>query len=226
MDRCSAPTLLFQKFSPAPVLFALLLNEIRSRRFMRLIQTLIYMPHFMSWIILGGILLDVLSPSQGIVNTLLGLLGVKPLFFLGDLFWFPLTMVASDVWKSFGFGTVIYLAALTGIDPNLYEAAVVDGAGRWKQTLHITLPGIMPIVSLMTVLSMGSILNAGFDQIFNLYSPLVYKSGDIIDTFVYRLGMKQAQYGPATAVGLFKSVVSFISLSYRLAYLYGNYRFF
>ncbi len=211
-----------------PVTFALLLNEIKITSFKRLIQTLIYLPNFLSWIILGGILMDVLSPTDGMVNRLLAVFGVEPIFFLGDRFWFPLTMVITEIWKGFGFGTVVYLAALTNIDPALYESAVMDGANRWKQTRHITLPGIVPIIILMTVLSMGNILNAGFDQVFNLYSPQVYETGDIIDTFVYRLGIEQAQYGPAAAVGLFKSIVSFlfVSLSYLLADKFANYRVF
>lgn len=210
-----------------PVTVALLLNEIRSRRFKTCLQTLVYLPNFLSWIIVAGLLIDILS-NDGIVNSFLGIFGVKPIYFLGDNFWFPITMIFSDIWKSFGFGTVVYLAALTNIDPTLYEAAEVDGARRWKQTIHITLPGIMPIIILMSVLSLGSVLNAGFDQIYNLYSPIVYQSGDIIDTFVYRLGIEQAQYSPATAVGVFKSGVSFllISLAYLLADKFADYRIF
>jgi len=211
-----------------PVSFSLLINEIGRKYFKRTIQSLIYLPHFLSWIILSGILIDILSPSEGIVNEMLGMVGIKSIFFLGDKFWFPITMVITDIWKNFGFGTIVYLAALTSIDPALYEAATVDGAGRMKQTFHITLPGVMPIIVLMTVISIGNILNAGFDQIFNLYSPQVYQTGDIVDTFVYRLGMQEAQYSAATAVGLFKSVVSliFVSVSYLLADKLANYRVF
>lgn len=211
-----------------PVTFSLLLNEVGRQGFKRFFQTLIYMPNFLSWIIVSGMLIDILSPSDGIVNKLLGMAGIGEIFFLGDPFWFPATMIISDIWKGFGFGTIIYLAALTNIDPTLYESSVVDGANRWKQTIHITLPGIVPIIILMSVLSIGNILNAGFDQIFNLYSPSVYETGDIIDTFVYRLGIEQTQYSPAAAVGLFKSAVSFIfvSLSYLLADKLANYRVF
>jgi putative aldouronate transport system permease protein len=192
------------------------------------IQTLIYLPHFLSWIILGGILIDMLSPSSGIVNQFLQWFGVKPIFFLGDNHWFPFTLVISHEWKEFGFSTIVYLAALSGINPLLYEAAIMDGAGRWKQTMHITLPSVLPIIVLMGTLSMGQILNAGFEQVFTLYSPQVYKSGDILDTLVYRLGVVDAQYSVATAVGLFKSLVSFlfVSLSYILAYRFANYRIF
>jgi len=211
-----------------PIAVALLLNELRKEWLKRGVQTLIYLPHFLSWIILGGILIDILSPSQGIVNQLLGVFGIEPIYFLGDNRWFPITIVISDVWKEFGFNTIVYLAALTGINPSLYEAAVIDGASRWKQTLNITLPGILPIVVLLATLSLGNVLNAGFDQVFNLYSPSVYESGDIIDTLVYRVGLEQAQYSVATAIGLFKSIVScvMISLSYFLAYRLANYRIF
>ena len=139
-----------------------------------------------------------------------------------------MTLIISDIWKSFGFGTVIYLAALTSIDPSLYEAAIVDGAERWKQTIHITIPLLMPTVVLMTILSLGNVLNAGFDQVYNLYSPMVYKSGDIIDTYVYRLGIEQAQYSVGTAVGMFKSIVSgiLIAVSYYLADRLAGYRIY
>ncbi|WP_289354713.1 MULTISPECIES: ABC transporter permease [unclassified Paenibacillus] len=211
-----------------PITIAILLNELRKEWVKRTFQTMVYLPHFLSWVLLSGIVIDVLSPSTGIVNHFLGLFGVKPIFFLGDNSWFPYVMVATDVWKEFGFGTIIYLAALTGINPVLYEAAEIDGAGRWKQTLNVTLPGMLPIIVLMLTLSIGNVLNAGFDQIFNLYNPQVYESGDIIDTFVYRMGVVESQYGFATAVGLLKSAVSFIliSVSYVMAYRFANYRIF
>lgn len=210
-----------------PVTVSLMLNEVRSTKFKRLAQTCIYIPNFISWVILAGVMLDILS-TDGIVNVLIRKLGMNPINFLGDNKVFPITLVVSDVWKSFGFGTVIYLAALTSIDPSLYEAAIVDGAERWKQTIHITIPLLMPTVVLMTILSLGNVLNAGFDQVYNLYSPMVYKSGDIIDTYVYRLGIEQAQYSVGTAVGMFKSVVSgiLIALSYYLADRLAGYRIY
>lgn len=211
-----------------PLLFALMLNEVRSRGIKRGIQTLIYLPNFLSWVILSGIFADILSPSDGLVNRIIMALGGEPIYFLGNKHWFPVTMVITDVWKNFGFGSIIYLAALTAIDPMLYEAAAIDGASRFRQTLHVTLPGMAPIIVLMTVLSMGNILNAGFDQIFNLIGPSVYETGDILDFFIYRLGIQQKQYSPAAAVGLFRSVVSFafVSLSYYLADRFANYRVF
>ncbi|MNE14985.1 putative multiple-sugar transport system permease YteP [compost metagenome] len=211
-----------------PVIAALLLNEVRSNGFKRSIQTIIYMPHFFSWVILGGIIVDVLSPSSGIVNMLLKSLGIQPIQFLADNGWFRYVLVITDQWKEFGFGTIIYLAALTSIDQSLYEASVIDGAGRWKQTWHITLPGIRPIMILMLTLSLGNVLNGGFDQVFNLYNPLVYESGDILDTMIYRIGLQEAQYSVSTALGLIKSVVSFvfIGLGYYLAYRFAKYRIF
>ncbi len=211
-----------------PIIFAILINEVTSNALKSSVQTLIYLPHFLSWVVLGGILIDILSPSGGIVNGLLKSIGIEPIFFLGDNKWFPTTMVLTETWKEFGYGTIIYLAAITGIDPSLYEAARIDGANRWKQTLNITLPGMKMVIVLLMVLSLGNLLNAGFDQIFNLYSPPVYQSGDILDTFVYRIGLLDAQYGVATAVGLFKSVVSFtlISVSYFCAYKFADYRIF
>lgn len=211
----------------APLLFALMLNELRLMILRRWIQTIVYLPHFLSWVILGGIVLDLFS-YNGPVNQLSALFGFQPKLFFADSQLFPFLVVGSDVWKEFGFGTIIYLAALTGINPALYEAANIDGAGRWRSLWHITLPGIRTTAVLLTVLSLGNVLNAGFDQIFNLYNPLVYSTGDIIDTWVYRTGLLNLQYELATAVGLLKSVVGFllISVSYYLAYRFVNYRIF
>ncbi|WP_339217440.1 ABC transporter permease subunit [Paenibacillus sp. FSL W7-1279] len=211
----------------APLLFALMLNELRLMILRRWIQTIVYLPHFLSWVILGGIVLDLFS-YNGPVNQLTALFGFQPKLFFADSQLFPFLVVGSDVWKEFGFGTIIYLAALTGINPALYEAANIDGAGRWRSLWHITLPGIRTTAVLLTVLSLGNVLNAGFDQIFNLYNPLVYSTGDIIDTWVYRTGLLNLQYELATAVGLLKSVVGFllISVSYYLAYRFVNYRIF
>lgn len=213
----------------APFVFALLLNEVRKAFFKRFVQTLVYLPHFLSWVILGGILLDVLSTDGGFVNQILtSLFGIKPIFFLGDNNWFRFTVIVSDVWKEFGFGTIVFLAALANVNPSLYEAAEIDGASRWKQTLHITIPSMLPIAVVVGTLALGNILNAGFDQIFNLYNPLVYQKGDIIDTFVYRTAILNGEMGLGTAIGLFKSVISMVLIlvSYRLAYKLANYRIF
>ena len=211
-----------------PITISILLNEIRSTGYRRTAQTLIYLPHFLSWIILGGILIDILSPSDGIVNRLLGVFGVEPIFFLGSNDYFRGTLIVTDVWKEFGFNTIIYLAAITNIDPNQYEAATIDGANRFQKIRYITLPNMRMIIVLMMVLSLGNVLNAGFDQVYNLYSKQVYSTGDILDTFIYRIGLLDAQFGVATAMGMFKSVVStiFISVSYFCAYKFADYRIF
>lgn len=211
-----------------PIVFAVLLDLVKHSGYKRSIQTLIYIPYFLSWIVLSGILIDILSPSTGIVNQILGFFGIEPIFFLGNEKLFPGVLIVSDVWKGFGYGTVVYLAAITSIDMELYDAAKIDGANRMKQVRYVTLPGIMPIIVLMATLSLGNILNAGFDQILNLYNPTVMKTGDIIDTFVYRIGLQNNQYGIASAMGLFKSVVSFafISMGYTLAYKFADYRVF
>ena len=207
---------------------ALLLNECRNRFVKRSVQTFIYFPYFISWIILGGIMQDILSPSDGIINQIIMALGFEPVYFLGDNNVFQGTLIWSDVWRNFGYNSIVYLAAITGIDPALYEAAAIDGAGRWKQTLYITLPGMSTIIILMCILNLGNVLNAGFDQVFNLYSVQVYESGDIIDTLVYRIGLLQAQFGPSTAVGLLKSVISFvlISVAYLVAWKKYDYKIF
>lgn len=211
-----------------PVIVALLLNEVRSKSYKRTIQTLIYIPHFLSWVVLGGIFKNMLG-SDGIVNQLLLALGMeKPILFLSSNRFFQPVLVVTDCWKGFGYGTIVYLAALTGIDPQLYEAAAIDGAGRGQSLWHVTLPGIRPTIILMATLSLSNVLNAGFDQVFNLYNPLVYETGDIIDTYVYRLGLIDRQFSVSTAVGLAKSVISFvlIALSYGLASKFGDYRIF
>lgn len=212
-----------------PFVFALLLNEIRKAFVSRTIQTLVYLPHFLSWVILGGILVDILSTDGGLINQFLGaVFGIDPIPFLSSGNWFRFTVVVSEVWKEFGYGTIVFIAALANINPSLYEAAEVDGASRWKQTLYITIPSLLPMAVVVGTLSLGNILNAGFDQIFNLYNALVYEKGDIIDTFVYRTAILEGKFGLATAVGLFKSVVSMILIviSYRLAYKLANYRIF
>lgn len=212
-----------------PVAFALLLNEVRKMVFKRIVQTFVYLPHFLSWVILSAILVDLLSPEGGLVNRVLqNWFGLEPIFFLGNGDWFRFTLVTSEVWKEFGFSTIIYLASLASINPELYEAAEVDGASRWKQTMHITLPGLVPIMTVCATLSLSSILSAGFDQVYNLYNPLVYDKGDIIDTYVYRVGILSQKLSFATAIGLFKSVVSCILILavYRVALKVANYRIF
>ncbi|HIS92673.1 MAG TPA: sugar ABC transporter permease [Candidatus Alectryocaccomicrobium excrementavium] len=211
-----------------PIVYAILLDQIRNGGIKRTIQTIIYIPYFLSWVILSGILIDLLSPSTGLLADVFRMCGAEPIFFLAEPDLFPYLLVVTDVWKGAGYGTIIYLAAITSIDPSYYEAAVMDGANRFQQAIHITLPGMAPIVVLMATLSLGNILNAGFEQVLNLYSPVVYSTGDIIDTFVYRIGLQNNQFGVATAAGLFKSAVSFVFIAagYLLAYKFADYTVF
>lgn len=210
-----------------PVTFAVLLNEMISNKVKRVYQTLIYIPNFLSWVILAGVMMDLLG-TDGAINILLGKLGIEAIPFLGSAKVFPWTMIISDVWKGFGYGTIVYLAALTGIDPGLYESATLDGATRWQKIRYITVPLLKPTIILVLVLALGGVLNAGFDQVFNLYSPVVYSTGDIIDTYVYRLGIQQAQYSIGAAVGLFKSLVSciLVCVSYYMADKFAGYKIF
>ncbi|MDQ1913536.1 ABC transporter permease subunit [Paenibacillus sp. GD4] len=195
---------------PGPIILALLLNEIRSMFYKRTIQTLAYLPHFLSWIIIGGIMVNVLSPVTGAVNGVIEWLGFEPIFFLADPQWFRAMLVISDIWKEVGWGAIIYLAALAGVDPQLYEAAVMDGAGKWKQLIHVTLPSIMSTIIVLFLLRLGHILDVGFEQVFVLYNSLVYDVADVIETYVYRIGIGQSQFSYSTAVGLLKSVISLI----------------
>jgi putative aldouronate transport system permease protein len=209
------------------VLLALMLNEIRLHIFKRSIQTIVYLPHFLSWVILGGLMIDLLG-STGLVNQLLRQLGGDPIVFLGSNDWFRPVLVVTYLWQEVGWSAIIYLAALTGIDPVLYEAAAMDGADHLRQIQHVTLPGIRSTVLLVAVLSLGSMLDAGFDQVLNLYNPVVYPTGDILDTFIYRAGLVSAQFSLATAVGLFRSLVRLILVAagYWLANKYTDYRVF
>jgi len=212
---------------PIPIIFALLLNEVSRKHFKRSVQTAIYLPYFVSWVILGGIFVDLLLKG-GMINHVLSILNIPPIDFLNDNKYFRGVLVGTEIWKNFGYGTVVYMAALAGVDLSLYEAAYVDGAGRWKQMLNVTLPSIMPIIAMMTILSLGNILNAGFDQIYILANPTVYETADIIDTLVYRLTVQSPNFGLATAVGLLKSLVTctFMMSGYYILYKTSDYRIF
>ena len=211
-----------------PVLFALLLTEVRRKAYKSALQTVVFLPHFISWVALAGIFAEILSVESGVVNKALSALGVQPVYFLGDPEVFPYTLLMTAIWKHFGWNAIVYLAAITNVDSSLYEAAYLDGANRFKQVWHVTIPCILPMIILMSVLGIGNILKAGFEQVFNMYSPQVYSTGDIIDTFVYRLGLVNFQFGTASAVGLFQSAVSFvlIMLGYWLADRVAGYRVF
>lgn len=211
-----------------PITIAILLNEIRKSYIKRTIQTMIYLPHFISWIILAGLVKDIFG-MDGIVNSLLNkLFGTEPRIWLGENIPFLTILIGSNLWKEFGFNTIVYLAAITSIDPNLYEASIVDGASRLRQTWHITLPGMRPIIVLTGVLSLGGILNAGFDQIFNLYSFPVYEVADVIDTLAFRVGFQGGDYSFGAAIGLFNSTIAMtlIVASYWMAKKFANYEIF
>ena len=190
---------------PAPIILALLLNEVRHTTYKKVIQTFTYMPHFFSWVVLSGIITMIFSTS-GPVNAVIQALGGQPLSFFGDGGLFIGLVVGTSVWQTVGWGTIIYMAALSGVDDSLYEAAVIDGAGRWKQAIYISIPCILPTIATVFILNLGSVLNAGFDQIYNMYNPTVYEVSDIIDTYVLRR-LQEMDYGIGTAADLFKSVV-------------------
>ncbi|MFK7694954.1 ABC transporter permease [Paenibacillus sp. HJGM_3] len=196
---------------PAPIILALLLNEIRSSLFKRAVQTISYLPHFISIVVVVGIMYDFLA-RDGLINQILAFFGLETIVFMKEPGWFRTLFVGSGIWQGVGWGSIIYLAAIATIDPTLYEAAKMDGAGRWKQMLHITLPGMMPTIVIIFILNMGSMMSVGSEKVLLMYSPLTYETGDVISTFVYRRGVLETDYGFTTAVGLFNSVVSFILL--------------
>lgn len=194
---------------PAPIFLCLALNEIKNVKFKKVAQSVSYLPHFVSWVVVSGIIIEFLSPSRGPINILLQNLGMEPVFFVGDAKYFRGVLVISDMWKSIGWGSIVYLAAVTSIDPSLYEAAEMDGAGRIKRILHITLPALAPIVTVMLIMQSGKILNDSFEQVYNFLTPTTYGVGDVISTFVYRMGIQNMQYSFTTAVDLFKNIISF-----------------
>ena len=199
-------------YFPIPILFAMFLNEILSERYKRVLQTIIYLPHFVSWVVFGSIIITFLNPTEGIVNQIIQLFGGEPIFFLSDPKYFRGIVVISDIWKEAGFGTIIYLAAITGIDPTLYEAGRIDGASRWQSMRYITLPCISETIVVMLLLDIGRIMNVGFEQIYVLANSAVYSTGDVISTYVYRLGIGSGRFSLTTAIGLFQSVIGFVMI--------------
>lgn len=195
---------------PASILLALLLNELKHVVFKRVVQTISYLPHFISTVVVAGLLMMMLSTDSGLINAIIVLFGGEPILFLGEPAYFRSILVLSHVWQSIGWGSILYLAAMSGIDPGLYEAARIDGASRFRQAWHITLPGITHIIAIMLILSIGGLLNAGFEKVLLLYSPAVYEVADIIDTYVYREGLTSLNYSFATAVGLFKNLLAMV----------------
>ncbi|WNQ09560.1 ABC transporter permease subunit [Paenibacillus aurantius] len=197
---------------PAPIILALLLNEMRKLVFKRLLQTVLYLPHFLSWVIVGGLFISFLSPSTGLLNEVVKAFGGTPVFFMQEPAYIRSIIVVSGIWKEVGWGTILYLAALAGINPELYEAAEVDGAGRLRQTWSITLPSLLPTIVVLLLLRIGSILDTGFEQVYMFMNPLNTVNSEVFDTYIYRVGLLGAQYSYTTAIGIFKSVVGFILL--------------
>ncbi|PCL91991.1 ABC transporter permease [Paenibacillus lautus] len=195
---------------PVPIILALLLNEIRLVLYKRVLQTVIYMPHFLSWVIIGGIAVGILSPTTGIINQILMWVGLEPIYFLGEESYIRSILIGSGIWKEAGWGTIIYLAALAGINPGLYEAARVDGANRWRQTLAITIPSILPTIMILFLLNIGNFLDFGFERVFVFLNALNENKGDILDTYIYRVGLLGQQYSYTTAIGLFKSLIGLL----------------
>ena len=194
---------------PAPIIFALLLNEVRSSKYKRVIQTITYFPKFLSWVVFAGVIITLIKPT-GVINQLFVSAGLPAPNILTSTTYFVPMLIVTDMLKGFGFGAIVYLAALSGVDASLYEAAVIDGAGRLKQTWHITLPGIRPTIVVQLIMALGGIMSAGFDQIFNMYNASVYEVADIIDTYVFRIGYLNSQYSLGTAVGLFKGLIGMV----------------
>ena len=209
------------------VILAILLNEIKAILFKRTVQTIVYLPHFLSWVVLGGILIDMMG-ARGIIGRVISALGMQPPMFLASNIWFRPVLIVTNLWKEVGWATIIYLAALMGIDPQLHEAAAIDGASRWQRIRYVTLPGIASTVDLIGCLNLGNVLQAGFEQILMLYNPAVYRTGDILDTYVYRAGLIAARYSMAGAIGLFKSALGFILIiiAWKLADKFSGYRIF
>jgi putative aldouronate transport system permease protein len=193
-----------------PIIFAILLNEIGFLPYKKVTQTLSYLPHFISWVVLGGLLRQFLSPSMGPINIWLKAMGLKPIFFLGDPAWFRFTLVVTSIWKGVGWGSIVYLATIAGIDPQLYEAAVIDGAGRFRRMFSITIPSLMPVITIMLIFAVRGIVGDDFDQIFNLYNSAVYSVGDVLSTYIYRVGLQNFDFSLSTAVNLFRNVIAFV----------------
>lgn len=200
---------LFWEF-PAPILFALVLNEIKNMTFKKIAQTISYLPHFISTVVVVGMVLEFLSPRNGFINIIIKSFGGEPINFMVSPHWFRTVYITSDIWKNLGWGTIIYLAALSNINPELYEAAIVDGANKFRQIWHITLPGIAPTIIIIFLLNTGKVIEIGFEKVFLLYSPAIYETADVISTYVYRVGIQQANFSYATAINLSKSLVSLI----------------
>lgn len=196
----------------APIIFALLCNEIYQKHFKRVVQTISYLPHFLSWLVVSGLFYELLSPQTGLVNHMLGWFGIDPIFFMTESSMFRGILVFADIWKSVGWSAILYFAVISGIDSSLYEAAWIDGASRWKQTIHITIPHMMPMIMLLFLLRLASLFSVSFDQVFLMQNPLVYNVSDVVSTYVYRMGIESSQYSLTTAVGLTQSILGYTLL--------------
>ncbi|WNQ13188.1 ABC transporter permease subunit [Paenibacillus aurantius] len=196
----------------APIVFALLANELYSRVFKRVMQTVSYLPHFLSWIVVSGVFYSFLSPETGLFNQLIEWLGYQPVYFMTETSLFRGILVFADIWKGVGWSAILYFAVIAGIDSSLYEAAWIDGASRWRQAIHITIPHMAPMITLLFLLRLSSIFSVGFDRVFLLQNPLVYKVSDVISTYIYRIGLEQSQYSLSTAIGLTQSILGFVLL--------------
>ena len=211
---------------PAPIILALMINELRCKVFKRVTQTISYLPHFVSWVILAGIFMEVLSPSRGPINAVIKALGFSPIFFLGNPDWFRPTLVVTNIWKGLGWGSIVYLAALGGINEELYDAARVDGCGRFQRILHVTLPGILPVVIIMLILASGNLVSDNFDQVFNLQNDGVINNvGDVLGTYIYRTGLKSLDYSFSTTLELFRNIISLalVMSTNKISKLVGEY---
>lgn len=195
---------------PAPIILALMLNEVRVEWYKRTLQNLLYIPHFISWVVLGSIIIALLSPSTGIVNYVLQAFGMEPIYFMADKFWWPVSFIVSGIWKEAGFGTILYLAAMASIDPTLYEAAKIDGANKLRQIWHVTLPGIRSTIAILLILQVGRMMDVGFEQVYALRNPAVTGVAEVISTYVYTRGLVNLQYSYTTALGLFQSLIALI----------------
>ncbi|WP_127588319.1 ABC transporter permease [Paenibacillus koleovorans] len=197
---------------PAPIILALLLNELRSVVFKRFVQTVSYLPHFVSNVVIASMVLLFLSPDNGLLNQIIGYFGVEPIYFMAKSELFRTVYVASGIWQGVGWGTIIYLAALTAVDPSLYEAAEIDGASRWRKMWHISLPGIVPVIVVLLILNIGGLLGTGFEKVYLLYNPMTYSTADIFSTYTYRVGLMQGNFSYATAIGVFNGLVGFFMI--------------
>lgn len=198
---------------PMPILLALLLNEVSCGWFKKSVQTITYLPHFIGWVVLAGIVQQVLSPSTGVLNYVITALGGEPIFFMGSTKWFRPVVVLSSIWRNCGWDSIIYLAATSGIDPTMYEAANLDGATRFQKIWYVTLPGLIPTITIMLIFALGGVMNDDFDQLYNMLNAKVLSVGDVIGTYTYRVGLQQMNYSYATAVGLFKNVIALLLVS-------------